>query len=360
MSYPLVSAGIAGLLLLAGCASTSNRPVYPLPAEPVGYVTEETAADGDDGATAEPRPSVSGTALLSEEKTEEVTASPSVESAPGGVVEVRDDPHDVVVIVGGEPIYASELIGAWMMVNAPDVRSFLEGLIMDRILLLEAARLGVSLSDDEIESARNELYMRFEEGVRLSGTGLTTKEFIRTRLGLDPDHYYAFMARKSMIELLGNRVIRAWLLASDRAEIQVIRVDTRSSKKEVEARLAKGLDFADVARDLSIDESGKSGGEAAPVVRGESMISRLAFSTREGEVGGPVFTDDMWLFLRVVTRPESITGSWEDVASIVEASLRDRPIEDPEYWQWKAAMLEVHEVDMTPFLDLVDGLDALD
>ena len=53
-------------------------------------------------------------------------------------------------------------------------------------------------------------------------------------------------------------------------------------------------------------------------------------------------------------------GSWQDVGSAVEASLRDRPVEDPEYWQWKSAMLEVYEVDMTPFLELMGSLTSQD
>lgn len=359
MSRSLISSIAAGLLLLSGCASTANRTVQPLPAEPAGPVARATPADGNPGA-AEPQPHDSDTASPFEGEPEGVTPTPAVESASMEGAELGDDPHDVVVIVEGEPVRASELIGAWMMSDAREVQAFIEKLVLNRLVLLEAARIGLTLSDEDVELARNELYAMVAEGVRRSGTGMTTEEFIQTELGLDPDFYFDKLDRESVIELLGNRVIRAWLLASDRAEIRVIRVDTRSSREEVEARLAKGLAFADIARELSIDESGKSGGASPPVVRGDTPISHLAFSTRKGQVGGPIFVNGSWLFVFVEARHEAMEGSWQDVGSAVEASLRDRPVEDPEFWQWKSAMLEVYEVDMTPFLELMGGLTSQD
>ena len=52
-------------------------------------------------------------------------------------------------------------------------------------------------------------------------------------------------------------------------------------------------------------------------------------------------------------RPAPVEGDWRAVGGRVEASLAGRGIEDPEYWQWKTAMLARYEVDMTPFLELV-------
>ena len=115
-----------------------------------------------------------------------------------------------------------------MVSDAPEVRAFIEKLVLDRLVLLEAARIGLTLSDEDVELARNELYAVVAEGVRRSGTGMTTEEYIQVELGLDPDFYFDKLDRESVIGLLGNRVIRAWLLASDRAEIRVITVDTRS------------------------------------------------------------------------------------------------------------------------------------
>jgi hypothetical protein len=37
----------------------------------------------------------------------------------------------------------------------------------------------------------------------------------------------------------------------------------------------------------------------------------------------------------------------------VERSLETEPISDPEYWQWKEAMLKLYEVDTGPLLELV-------
>ena len=111
--------------------------------------------------------------------------------------------------------------------------------------------------------------------------------------------------------------------------------------------------YAALAKEYSVAETADEGGRIPPVVRGEAALARLAFSTPVGEVGGPVREGERWLFLRVVSRPAPLVGTWSEIAATVEASLVELPIEDPEFWQWKADLLARHEVDMTPLLELV-------
>ena len=122
-----------------------------------------------------------------------------------------------------------------------------------------------------------------------SGPGLSMEEFIRQRLGLDPGRYLERLEQQTTVDLLAERVVRAWLLMSERAEVRVIVVDQRENTDLVQARLARGEEFGKLAGEFSVEESAARSGRIPPVVRGTAALARLAFSTPIGEVGGPVF-----------------------------------------------------------------------
>jgi hypothetical protein len=155
-----------------------------------------------------------------------------------------------------------------------------------------------------------------------------------------------------MNQLLAERVTRAFTLESERADIRVIVVKGEDKVKEVQSALAAGEAFPDVARRLSTDPSSKDGGRVPPVIRSETVMGKLAFTTNVGEVGGPQYSQGACLFVRVEGRPQALTGNWTEIASAVEKSLAERPIEELEFSQWKFTMLRRYPVDLSPFLKL--------
>ncbi|MEE8469203.1 MAG: peptidylprolyl isomerase [Planctomycetota bacterium] len=259
----------------------------------------------------------------------------------------------VVALVAGQPLYVSELFEAWLHSDSPGVQRLIEELVLSRVVLAEAGRLAIVLSDETRQVALDSVRERMQQEVDKRGGALTMEEFISQRLGLAPEPYLERLERQTEIDLLAGRVVRAWLLASERAEVRVIVVDVRENADLVQARLAKGEDFGKLAGEFSVEESADRDGRIPPVVRGPAALARLAFSTPVGEVGGPVFEGGQWLFLMVDGRPKPLQGAWSELGQVVEASLEQRAIEDPEYWQWKAAMDDRYEVDMEPFLELV-------
>ena len=326
------AASVLALGLLAACGPSPNRPV--------ARTARSTWSAGSDTAVAPGREGTPTDAYASE------AASP-----PGTAR------RDVAAYVAGAPIYASDLLEAWLFRASPEVRATLEELVLSRLVMTEAARLGVELEPERVERAQGEVVERLEERVAESG-GDDLQEFVRRRLGLDPDRYLDRLARETSVDLLAARVVRAWMLGNERAEVRVIVVDRRDDLDVVQAKLARGEDFAALAARYSIEDSGTDGGRIPPVVRGRSTLARLAFSTPVGEVGGPVFEDGRWLLLRVEARPRPLEGDWDAIGPEVEASLEERAIEDPEYWQWKADVLERYEVDLTPLLELVGEIAA--
>jgi hypothetical protein len=186
-----------------------------------------------------------------------------------------------------------------------------------------------------------------EEAKRAGEPDLDT--FIERKLGIPPARFFAGLERELAVDLLASRVVRAWLLTSERAEVRVIAIKGEEGRDRVQAKLAAGQAFADVALELSEDSSKDEGGRMTPVVRSESALARLAFATGVGEIAGPIDERGRYLFLKVDARPRVSAGPWSNLGEEVEASLVARSIEDPEYWQWQQAMQEVYEVDLEPF-----------
>ncbi|TDJ72427.1 MAG: peptidylprolyl isomerase [Planctomycetota bacterium] len=323
------SAGVALALALAlGCQSAANRP--PPDTRPARRATALAPATGaeagaaqDAGETPVPRaaPKVSGT--------------------------------DVVAMVADQPVLASELLGAWLFRESPSVRTYLEEVILSRLVAAEARRFEIELDPQLVSEALRETFAQMKVEVQENGAGLTLDQFIERRLGLDPETYRARVRAEKLVDLLAERCVRAWLLENERAEVRVIVLDTADAVDEVRRRLAAGEDFAELARELSIEDSGVDGGRMPPVVRSNVALARLAFATPVGEVGGPIVEQDRTLFLKVDARPAALEGTWAEIGQAVEASLEVTSIEDPEYWQWKDAMLDRYEVDMSPFFGLV-------
>src|SRR5205085_1005625 len=102
---------------------------------------------------------------------------------------------------------------------------------------------------------------------------VTLDRYVEQYLGLDPRRYRERLRDDAMRSLLGERVVRAWLLQSEHAFLRVIVVRTEEDKKAVEAELAAGTSFEDTAKKLSKDASAADGGRIAPIVRGPTPIS---------------------------------------------------------------------------------------
>ena len=130
-------------------------------------------------------------------------------------------------------------------------------------------------------------------------------------------------------------------------------VEGRPAADEAMARLARGAAFEAVARGLSVDAARDKGGRIPALVRGESVLARAAFATEVGSRAGPIQEGENLLFVQVEAAPAVLEGTWAEVGAAVEASLRAQPVEDPEFWQWKAAMVRRYDVDTGPFLELI-------
>ncbi|NOT31335.1 MAG: hypothetical protein HOP15_12890, partial [Planctomycetes bacterium] len=154
-------------------------------------------------------------------------------------------------------------------------------------------------------------------------------------------------------QMLAERAVRAASLASETVGLRLI-VAAAEGVEEVRAALAAGRDFAEVARELSVDDSKKDGGLVPFVVPQErSPLARLAFQTPVGEVAGPLAISDHQFWIRVEERRAPFEGDWEAIESAVEAALARYPVEDAEFVHWKLSMEKRYPIDLGPLWSLI-------
>jgi len=246
----------------------------------------------------------------------------------------------------------SELLALWLHQDSLQVLENLDHLVLGRLVLAEADRLSVQIDPQRAEKAYQDAVAAIEKTLNAKRPGVTLDRYVDEALGLDPVRYREYLRDESMRGLLAERVVRTWLLESERSEIRVIVVRTEEDSRTVSEALASGEAFADVAKRLSADGSAKDGGVVPAVVKSETPIARLASETEVGKIGGPRYEKGAWLFVLVEARPEALKGEWKDVAAAVEKSLAEKPVADLEVSQWKPVMVARYGVDISPLLEM--------
>jgi len=254
--------------------------------------------------------------------------------------------------VAGRDIDISELLGLWLHQDSLQVLESLDHLVLGRLVLAEADRLSVHVDTDKSEKAYQDAVAAIEKTIGAKRPGVGLDQYVDQALGLDPVRYREYLRDEALRGLLAERVVRAWVLQNERAEVRVIVVKSEEESRKVSEALSGGEAFEDVARRLSADSSAKDGGAVPSVVKSDTPIARLAFQAEVGKVAGPQYEKGSWLFVKVEARPEALRGEWKDIAEAVEKSLAERPVADLEVSQWKPVMVARYGVDISPLLDM--------
>lgn len=254
--------------------------------------------------------------------------------------------------VGGEAVTIEDLLGLWMQRDSFELFRQVKHLVANKLVELEARRLGVGLDAALAEQRYRESVADIEKGLAKERPGIKLDDFVSRVLGLDPLRYRERLRADAARGVLAERCVRAFLLENEHAELRMIAVQSEDALKKVQAALVSGADFAAVAREHSVDPSGKQGGRMAGVIKSGSIMGRLAFQTPVGGVSAPEYAQGVWLIIKVEARPQAISGGWAQLKPAVEASLSDWGIDDVEYKQWETAMEERYKVDLAPLLRL--------
>jgi hypothetical protein len=337
-------------VLLGACTALPNPSRDRL--EPVAVPPQEEADQQPEGA-AQPPQSQGQPSNPSPDEPAGGTVDPPSGQAAGQLFDQRAA-QSIVARVGGDLVGAEELLQRMWLRRPGEVRDELQGVVEARLVLLEASRMGIELEPDVVEAELERAYKAMEREIAASGANLGVEEYIRSALGVDVEVHRRLMRREAIVRLLAERGVRCHSLQSERAAVLVLELKDRVSADKVQAELARGGAFAQIAARL--EEQGE--GEVSRLLivpSGRSALARVAFATEIGSVGGPIEESSRFLMLLVEERLPAQQGSWKELREEIDRSLKERPVADPEYWQWKAEMQQRYAIELTPFRHILEG-----
>lgn len=199
----------------------------------------------------------------------------------------------VLATVNGQPITQAELVQRLLSYYG---KSSLEAMINRMLVNQEAKRLGVTVSDAELDA-------------RMS--------LIKNQLG-GAEGYSHWLAQSGITEAQHREQVHATMLTEkivaktnpikdselEQAVVRIILLPNETDAKSVETVLKSGGDFIQLARERSLDrQTGDQGGLLPPVMQAEYPdIWKAIAGLKTGQTTGPVKLGDSYAILKLETR----------------------------------------------------------
>ncbi len=190
-------------------------------------------------------------------------------------------------------------------------RDVLEGMIDTALVEQEAGALGVTLTEEELEA-------QVVWDIEVGGGQEAFDEYLRGT-GLTRDDYKE-MIRQSMISQRVMEVVTA-AVGSEAEQVHVrhIMVDSMEAAQEIKAMLEGGADFAELARERSLDLVTKdNGGDLGWFPRGLVAVEleTVAFGLQPGQVSDVIQLGEGYHIIQVMERDAAHPLSPEEQFSL--------------------------------------------
>lgn len=257
---------------------------------------------------------------------------------------------EVVATVEGEEITKDELYDFLVMSGGKEA---LGALIDEKVVTLEAKKEKVEIDQKDIDK-EFELYIEnagSEDALKnaMEEQGITKEDLeenivqylsIRALVGpridiTDEEVETTFQENKEMFDQ-PEQVEASHIL---------VELEDEDKIKEVAKKLADGEDFAELAKEYSIDGSAETGGELGFFGRGQMVpeFEEKAFSMEPGDISDPVKTEHGYHIIHVTDKKEEKEAVLEDH----EEEVRDQIFEEQlqaEYGIWLNEIKEDYDI----------------
>jgi parvulin-like peptidyl-prolyl isomerase len=190
-------------------------------------------------------------------------------------------------------------------------RSVLTRMVLSEVYAEAARDLDLSVTDDDVQANLAQIEERLGGHPQLlqaaAGMGLVEADiapFVRDGM-LNDAIATELVAKRPVTEAQIQAAYEANRAQFDVAHVQHVLVSTEPEAKAVLARLAKGEDFAAVAKAVSKDPGSKDrGGDLGTNPRGTffTPFENAVFSAKIGVPVGPVQTEAGWHVIKVLSR----------------------------------------------------------
>ena len=252
-------------------------------------------------------------------------------------INMQQAPNDLVLVkVNGEQITRDDLFSE-MYAQVGD--ETLENMVRSKLLSQKAETMGVTVSENEldvsIQEVIDESFGGSEEEFHLvlgyyGYTPETFRDEMRTSILLEKIVFsFDDYSEEELRQFFDDNY--NFFGQPEEIEVRHILLETEAEAEEVLQKLEQGGDFADLAREYSIDDSSSAeGGYLGFMMRGMMVkaFEESAFALSRGEVSGPVNSEFGFHIIEVLDRIEGFEVSFEDARLEVIEYFREEKMND--------------------------------
>ena len=219
------------------------------------------------------------------------------------------------------------------------VHSILEQLISERLIAQEAAKLGIEVTDEEVQQEIDRLIEENYYGMKeyyeqaLAQYGITEellKDNIRTDLQLSAIVRSKIEDSEAEVEEYFRENQDDFNIPEE-IDVRHILVETEKEAEEVLALLRAGEDFAELAKEHSQDPGSADKGGALGFNGRGSFVKEFedaAFALPVGEYSEPVKTEHGYHIIEVLERKEAKEVEFADVKEQVKEALIEEKVRE--------------------------------
>lgn len=207
-------------------------------------------------------------------------------------------------------------------ISGVDAMAMLDTIAKEQVIKMEAPQYVGEPTDDDIDETLRRIATggsgdisesEFKEWYRqqLNETGLSDAEF--------KDFMYTNLLATRLQEYLADRMPTV----TEQVHVHVIMVQTYDEAAKVRERWEEGEDFADLAREVSMDEeSRENGGDLGWMPKGvNELVDYAAFDLNIGDVSEPVSYTGQYFYLFMVSEREVARQIEEEDLEVLKSKV---------------------------------------
>lgn len=258
--------------------------------------------------------------------------------------------ENVVARVNGEAITRDEL---YKQLEEQYGQQALDLLVSEKVIELELKKNNIVISDEDVQKQLTEIIDQYggqeQFDMALANYGYTLENFkkdiesnLKVEKLLEPEITITEEEMKAYFD--ANKEI---FDAKEQVKASHILVESEAKAQEVRSKLSAGGDFAELAKEYSIDTSNKEqGGNLGFFSRGDMVaeFENAAFTLEVGKISEPVKTEYGYHIIKVEEKREAKTAVYEETKDQIKEVLFNEKLPTA-YDTWFQKKYEEYEIE---------------
>jgi parvulin-like peptidyl-prolyl isomerase len=223
-------------------------------------------------------------------------------------------------------------------------KSIIYQLIEDRLILQEAQKIGITVSDEEVDEKLTQIKSQFASNEEfrsaLDSQGLTVNDLkekyreqimiqkminreVRSRVSITPTEVALYYEKNKADFETPEQVKVLTIMIRKEGDDPEASAESLKKIKMVELKIAEGEDFSKLAREYSQDPSAVDGGDMGYISRGQMMkkIDEVIFTLKPGEVSETIETPIGYHIFKIIDIRQPGTEPFEEARLQIENFL---------------------------------------